>query len=384
MPDDSKSSQQAAENDSTERQPAPVRRRFINVRVIAFLVILAAIAMFGVREVKDRFAFVFEEDARVQADLITISSRVAGWITKMPIREGDALAAGSVIVQVDDRESQTSANELGAQLSGVTAQKNRLQSERRLVSIQIESRLVSERSRMQTAEVTVSALRPQLELARREFERTTKLFTDNVSSRRQLEQSESKLQQLDREYRVAVAEKGSANSRVAEADAEKARLDVLAADLQVLEQKANEIQARIDRQKLDILDRTVKSPISGVVDKTFVDSGEYVTPGQRLALIHDPTKVWIEANVKETEIRRLQLGQSVQVKVDAYPDVKFEGKLESIGNAATSQFALLPTPNPSGNFTKITQRMPVRIAIQQDNGRLKPGMMVEIKIAAER
>ena len=302
----------------------------------------------------------------------------------MPIREGDALAAGSVIVQVDDRESQTSANELGAQLSGVTAQKNRLQSERRLVSIQIESRLVSERSRMQTAEVTVSALRPQLELARREFERTTKLFTDNVSSRRQLEQSESKLQQLDREYRVAVAEKGSANSRVAEADAEKARLDVLAADLQVLEQKANEIQARIDRQKLDILDRTVKSPISGVVDKTFVDSGEYVTPGQRLALIHDPTKVWIEANVKETEIRRLQLGQSVQVKVDAYPDVKFEGKLESIGNAATSQFALLPTPNPSGNFTKITQRMPVRIAIQQDNGRLKPGMMVEIKIAAER
>jgi membrane fusion protein (multidrug efflux system) len=109
-----------------------------------------------------------------------------------------------------------------------------------------------------------------------------------------------------------------------------------------------------------------------------------VTPGQRLMLVHDPSKIWIEANVKETHVRRLNVGQDVAVGVDAYPDETFTGKVERIGNTATSAFALLPSPNPSGNFTKITQRLPVRIAIEQREGRLRPGMMVEVKIATSK
>ncbi len=103
-------------------------------------------------------------------------------------------------------------------------------------------------------------------------------------------------------------------------------------------------------------------------------------PGQRIALIHDPEQVWVKANIKETEIRHLQVGQSVKVTVDAYPGRTFAGELVRIGNAATSQFALLPNTNPSGNFTKITQRLPVKIAVQQDGQMLKPGMMAEIAI----
>jgi len=96
--------------------------------------------------------------------------------------------------------------------------------------------------------------------------------------------------------------------------------------------------------------------------------------------VHDPKKVWIDANVKETDIRRVKIGQKADITVDAYPDRKFEGKVIAIGNAATSEFALLPTPNPSGNFTKITQRLRVRVAIEQDQKLLRPGMMVEVFI----
>ena len=124
----------------------------------------------------------------------------------------------------------------------------------------------------------------------------------------------------------------------------------------------------------------MKKPDMSVVDKTFVKVGEYVTPGQRLALVHDPSKIWIEANIKETEIRRLKIGQKVEVSIDAYPGTGFEGRVLSVGNATTSEFTLLPSPNPSGNFTKITQRLPVRIAIDQQQGLLRPGMMVEIYI----
>lgn len=344
------------------------------------LVVVAALLYFSVTEIHKRVAFIFEEDARIEADLITISSRVAGWITEMPVLEGDKVQEGAVIVQVDDRESQVLLDELEAQLAGIRAEHDRLDAERGLVTNQVESRLVSEKSRASAAGVSVSSMRPQLELAKRELDRTKKLYEDKVASRRQLDQAETQLQQIDREYRIAVADLRAAESRVAEVQADRARLDVLAADMIVLEQREAEIQARIARQRLDILDRTVKSPIGGVIDRTFVDIGEYVTPGQRLALVHDPEKVWIEANIKETDIRALVVGQTVEIKVDAYPSEEFVGKVQTIGSAATSQFALLPSPNPSGNFTKITQRLPIRIAIDSPDNRLKPGMMVEVKI----
>jgi membrane fusion protein (multidrug efflux system) len=90
--------------------------------------------------------------------------------------------------------------------------------------------------------------------------------------------------------------------------------------------------------------------------------------------------VWVDANVKETDFARVKLGAPAAVTVDAYPSVAFQGEVARLGEAATSQFALLPSPNPSGNFTKITQRLPIRIAIEQRDGLLRPGMMVEVSV----
>jgi membrane fusion protein (multidrug efflux system) len=229
--------------------------------------------------------------------------------------------------------------------------------------------------------VTVSSLKPQLDLAKRDLERNKRLFEQKVASRRQLDQSETQLQRIEREHSIAVANLQGAEARIKEAEAERSRLDVLAGELAVLTKREAEIGAKVRRQRLDLSDRTIKSPIGGVVDRTFVEAGEYVTPGQRLMLVHDPERIWIEANIKETQVRRLAGGQEVLVNVDAYPEEQFKGRVDRIGNTATSAFALLPSPNPSGNFTKITQRLPVRIAIEQRQGRLRPGMMVEIKIA---
>ena len=384
MPDESHAKDRPTSDDSTSDIERPVEKKTTKRRpkilIWVGVVVVLAMAYFGVAEVHKRIAYILEEDARIGADLVTISSRVAGWITEMPVIEGDRVQDGTVIVQVDDRESQVFLNELEAQLAGLKAEHQRLQAERNLVTSQVESRLVSEQSRAAAAGVSVSSMRPQLELATRELDRTKKLYEDKVASRRQLDQAETQLQQIDREYRIAVADLTAAKSRVVEVQADRARLDVLAADLIVLEQREAEIQARIARQRLDILDRTVKSPIGGVVDRTFVDVGEYVTPGQRLVLVHDPARVWVEANIKETNIRSLSVGQSVDIKVDAYPGEEFKGTVQIVGSAATSQFALLPSPNPSGNFTKITQRLPIRIAIENPEEKLRPGMMVEVKI----
>jgi membrane fusion protein (multidrug efflux system) len=179
---------------------------------------------------------------------------------------------------------------------------------------------------------------------------------------------------------MAVAEFQESRAELQEARAERERLKVLDSEANMLHHRKAALRADLEQQKLDLSDRVIRSPIEGVVDKAFVEAGEFVTPGQRLLLVHDPRRVWIEANIKETQIRKLKIDQSVEVQVDAYPDQSFQGKVVSIGNTTTGKFALLPNPNPSGNFTKITQRLPVRIGIEQKQQMLRPGMMVEIRI----
>ncbi|MBI3113309.1 MAG: HlyD family secretion protein, partial [Rhodospirillales bacterium] len=294
--------------------------------------------------------------------------------------EGSEIAQGKVLATIDSRESNLRVAVLESQVAGIDSERDRLVAELRLVDKQTKSLYSAEMSQYEAAKVAVSSLEPQWTLAQRELERAKSLYERKVFSRRQLDQAETAEQLIQRQHRMAVAELAAAKSKLEKAEAERARLDVIDSELVKLQHRKAELQAKLDHQKLDLADRTIKSPIDGVVDKTFVRVGEYVTPGQRLALVHDPSKIWIEANIKETEIRNLKPGQVVEVSVDAYPGREFRGRVLTVGHAATSQFALLPTPNPSGNFTKITQRLPVRIVIDQQAGLLRPGMMVEINI----
>ncbi|MEQ8195755.1 MAG: HlyD family secretion protein [Rhodospirillales bacterium] len=384
MPDTNQQSKDDTASEAKEKESPPPVSKLSRKRPRWQYMIIGAVAffalVFGSIEVHDRLAYVHEVDARIQTDLITVSSRVSGWVANIGVSQGDKIAKGSILVKIDDRESRIRIEELEAQLQGTLAERKRLEADRHLVDKQTSSRLKSERAQLETAKVAVSSLKPQLELADRELKRSQKLFARKVISRRQLDLAETAHQRLDREYSLAIAARNTAEAKLQEAQAERAKLDVLTAELNVMLQKEGEYRAKIANQKLDLNDRTIKSSIDGVVDRVFVDAGEYITPGQRLALIHDPKKIWIEANIKETEIRKLEIGHEVEITIDAYPDKKFKGRVKSIGDSTTSEFALLPTPNPSGNFTKITQRLPVRIAIDQEGRQLRPGMMVVIKI----
>ncbi len=371
--------QTAAEHSSAHQVHLGRGRTLPMKRGLAAAVLLVALVFAGY-EIYQRINFVYTYDSRIDGDLITVSSRVAGWVTSMDVTEGGRIEKGNVLATIDGRESELLVVEMQAQMSAMEAQRERLAAQRRLVDKQTASLYSSVKSQLAAAQVTVSSLAPQLKLAKREFQRAKKLFERKVTSRRQLDQAENAEQRIDREHRIAVAALQAAKAKLGEAEAERAQLDVLDGDISILYHRKTELQAKVEHQKLDLGDRTIRSPVNGVVDKTFVKAGEYVTPGQRLAIVHDPKNIWIEANVKETQISHLKIGQRVEISVDAYPDTAFEGRVLSVGNATTSEFALLPSPNPSGNFTKITQRLPVRIAIEQKDDLLRPGMMVEINI----
>lgn len=352
-------------------------------RQLRFLLIasfISATIFFGGREFYQRSNYIYTEDSRIEADMITISSRVAGWVTALNVTEGSSILKGQILLGIDSRESKLRISELNAQTAGIDAERDRLAAERRMIDKKTASMFMSEESNRDAAQITVSSLLPQLKLAKRELERTKSLYNGKVVSRRQLDQAENAHNQINREHQIALAGFRAAKAKLTEAGAERTQLAVLDGDLSVLKHRKTKLLIRLKKQNLDLNDRIIRSPVDGVIDKTFVKIGEYVTPGQRLALAHDPKKVWVEANIKETQIRLLKLYQKVKIDVDAYPDIPLTGRVISIGNATTSEFTLLPSPNPSGNFTKITQRLPVRIAIEQKENLMRPGMMVEINI----
>jgi len=395
-----KDSDQSASDD--KKPVAPVRRKRSWFRYIVLLLVLGGGGYWGVQEISSRFTHVYEYDARIAGSLITVSSRVAGWVTELHVTEGDDISKGQVIVQIDSRESQLLIDQYVAGIQGIEADRQRLIAEKKLVDVQTKARYHTQRSELGTAEAELLSLAPQLKLARSDFQRSKSLFDKKIISRKTFDVSQAREQQLSGEHRRAVAEVQEARNKLLEAEAERTRLDVLDSEIAKLIFEENGMRAQMRRQQLDLADRNIGAPVNGVVDKTFVDVGEYVTPGQRLALVHDPETIWIEANVKETEVRKLRIGQTVDVVVDAYPGEGiidrlmkalgmessdngeappiFVGHVIAIGNSTTAEFALLPSPNPSGNFTKITQRLPVRIAIDQQDRKLRPGMMVEISI----
>ena len=171
---------------------------------------------------------------------------------------------------------------------------------------------------------------------------------------------------------------------MAAAHAAREEMVVIARQLESLGPQERELTATRDRAALDMADRTIRMPFDGVVDRIFMDPGEYVLAGQRIVLVHNPAQIRIEANAKETDIRFFRPGTRVRVTVDAWPSRVFPGVVDRVVEAATSEFALLPSPNPSGNFTRITQRLPLRIQLDPPPppAMLRPGMMVRVEAEA--
>ena len=352
-----------------------LRPRFI----VVGLLLLAAVA-YGGREVHLRLTHVYEYDARVTADIVTVSSRAEGWIVDLVVREGQRVEAGQTLVKIDDRAAKLRVDGLRAQIEGVRVERARLRAERKLDQNQADAAMRTRTSTIMVREKALAALQADLDFARLELDRSRTLFASKVVNERQLQMAQAAVTKFEIQILQLQAEHEQAEGSLGEARVGHDRLGVIDAQIEALTHQVAVLAAQMRQQQVDVEDRTIKSPIPAVIDRTFTLPGEYVAAGQRILMLHNPDEVWVEANIKETQVGKLKLGQTVRVSVDAYPNDTFVGRVARIGSATTARFALLPTPNPSGNFTKITQRVPVKIDMVQMPKPLTPGMMVEVDI----
>ncbi len=319
-------------------------------------------------------------DARISAEVLSISSRVEGWITKVAVKESQKVKAGDPLYVIDGRKALLRLAELDAAIEAVKAERAQLRAEAKMIDEQTGSRLEASRATLSATKAALSVLATELKQSQADFKRAQSLLEKKVLSRQRWEALRTELQAAQQRHLKGSADVARAEAAIVEAQASRQQVQVVRERMNALAHQEAQLESQRQRQRLDIEDRTIRAPIDGIIDRTFFDAGEYVVPGQRLLMMHDSSKIWVEANFKETDIRKIKLGDQAKVRVDAYPDIVQTGRISRIGNAAISQFALLPTPNPSGNFTKITQRLPVRIEVEQVDGLLRPGMMVEVAI----
>jgi membrane fusion protein (multidrug efflux system) len=337
--------------------------------------------VWGGRWIYFRYTHVHTDDARVDGEVVTVSSRVSGWLTDLDVIEGDRVTKGQVLAKVDVRDSLLQREVLLTKLKSIESQMAVVRAQSGQVDQETLGKVQSDTNRLAAAQAEVASLEAQLKQSHYDYERARDLTAQKWLSQQAMERARTALQQAQEQHRKAVAEVAVARGMLASAGGSRKQLEVLEGELLVLLRQADEVRAEMKRIDIDIADRTIASPSDGRIVMTFVRKGEHVAVGQRILMFHDPARIWIEANIKETDVGLLEPGMPARIRVDAYPDREFAGKVYRIGQAATSKFALLPDPNPSGNFTKITQRLPVRILLDEAEPGLRPGMMVEVDIA---
>ncbi len=363
-----------------EPQPSGSQRRILNVSNLVVLAVTVAATLWGLWWLYDRLTNTYVLDARVSSDMLLLSSQVSGWIVDVPVTGSQDVERGDVLVRIDDRRPRAHLAELQAAVAVLDADLEAMAARIEVTDHSTSSLLDAARSRLEAAESELQAAEGDLEVAEADWQRAGPLRERDLLSQQEFEEIRNTYRSAVQTVRRRQAEVATARADLAEAEAERARIRVLRAERAALRQRREQALRQVEQAETELDYYTITSPITGVVDELFVDPGEHVSASQRVLVMHDPERVWVKANVKETELRYLTEGDEVTITVDAYPGQTRRGGIRTIGNAATSEFALLPNPNPSGNFTKITQRVEITIDFAEPDPRLKPGMMVEVKI----
>jgi membrane fusion protein (multidrug efflux system) len=423
--------------------PRVWKRTFLLLLVVAFV---GVGIYFGVQWLIFRWHYVSTDDAQVKGNLISLSAKVSGRITQLLVEEGDAVVPGQVIVQLEKEDyaaaqAQARANlemakqDLAKAITQLSLTRERVsqgigtaetsvreaveslkfaKDDAALQTDRVNKEIERARASLQATRAKVLEAKATMENAKKEFDRSQELFRQNYVAENSRDAAETAWQVAQSKYQVALEnereslsqlELAEANTRsivlkkqsiliseqvlerakinLALAQEEKQQISLQEKNIELLKAKVQEAEAALRLAEIRFQETTIYSPIRGVISKRLADQGQMVQPGQPILMVNDPEDKWVVANVEETHVRRVRQAAEVKVEVDAFPNRTFEGRVEFIGAAALSEFALLPADNPSGNFIKITHRLPVRISVKDPQNLLKPGMMVVVEIKAQ-
>jgi membrane fusion protein, multidrug efflux system len=302
------------------------------------------------------------DDAYVASDVSVISPKIEGYIKQVRVRENQAVKKGAVLFVIDDSDFAARAAQVEAAVETEEAAVETFHSR-----IELQQAMIGQ-AQAELAAAEADAVRSQ-----QDYKRYGELMTTDFASRQRYEQAKA-----DAIKTAAAVTRSHAALAAAES-----QLGVLQS--QKREEKARREQARANLRlaQNDLTNTVIRAPVSGVVGNRVGQVGQYVKPGTELASLVPLPRVYVTANFKETQLTQMRLGQLAEVTVDAYPGHPIEGWVESFAPGSGAEFSLLPPDNATGNFTKIVQRVPIRIGLPKSGplaSLLRPGLSVTVSV----
>ncbi|UVC07868.1 HlyD family secretion protein [Rhizobium sp. TH2] len=347
------------------QQAAPKKKSSLGRRLVLSALVLAAIgagSWYGhAWWINGRF-MISTDDAYIAGDITNIAPKVMGYVAKVNVVANQQVKAGDVLVTLDNGDYRIAAEQAEAQIAT-----------QRLALKRFDAQIEAAQASVKQAEASQTALQATLRGAEITLSRQQDLATKKAGIRAELDNAKIAVDQ-------AKANLAGADSAILTA---QANISVVSAQKAEAESQIRSLELTRDKAERDLSFTVLKAPYDGVIGNLAVQDGDLVSPGQRLAALVPVEQLYIDANFKETQVEGIKPGAKVAIHVDAIDDHVIDGTVESISPASGAVFSLLPPENATGNFTKVIQRLPVRIAIPKaalDTGNLRAGLSVVVDI----
>jgi membrane fusion protein (multidrug efflux system) len=337
------------------------------IRVVVVLIALALGALFVMRWDSWTGSRVRQttDDAYVRGDITPLSAKAEGYVRHVPVTDYQIVKAGDLLVEIDDEDYQAKVSQAEADVLGAEAAIANLKAKKDL-----------QRSQVIEAQNSIAATEADVERTKQEAARQRALLATGYGTSQKVEQTVAD----EKRFEATLAR------NTAELEAQRRGMAVLDTQESQLRAEAKAKKALLDLARITLGYTKITAPVDGMVGERGVRDGQYVRAGTQILSVVPLQSVWVTANYKETQLTRVAIGQKAEVRIDTFPGVVVTGHVDGIAPASGSQFSLLPPDNATGNFTKVVQRIPVKIVLDPGNalaGKLRPGMSASATILTD-
>lgn len=352
----------AARPSAPESPAKTSRKKIIILGIIAVVIVIALI--WGIKTFIYSRGHETTDNAQVDGHIVPVLAKVGGYVTAVLVQDNDSVMKGKELVRIDDSEYKVKVAQAEADLAAAQSTAGGRQ-----FTGQSQAAVATATGNRFAADAQIQAAVANQQKANADLARMRDLVSKQIVS----------AQQLDAAQAAAAAAAADVESLQRQAAAAGGAVQNAQAGVRLAQAKLQAEQAALDNAKLQLGYTDVQAPETGTISKKQVEIGQLVQAGQTMMSIVADTGTWVTANFKETQLNKMVVGQPVAFEVDAYPGCKADGKVQSLSGATGARFALLPPDNATGNFTKVVQRLPVRVAITKGcgiNRPLRPGMSI--------
>jgi membrane fusion protein (multidrug efflux system) len=324
--------------------------------------ILGIAAFYGIKSLLHNLKYESTDNAQIESRAVPIIARVSGYIDSLGVDDYDKVNGGQLLIKLDNQEYALAVAQARADVMNAEAD---------LANAQAVYRNSQVNKRLATANADVQQSR--LTKARADLDRDEALFKENAITQRQLDDSRANFDAVNKQY---IANQEQINLAATQVSTGEAQLQKAKASIETR-------KATLDQAVLKLSYCRIEAPIGGRIGKRTIEKGQFIQAGSPLFAVVNDEKFWIVANFKETQLEKMHEGQEVDIKLDGYPDMEIKGMVTSFSQATGAKFSLLPPDNATGNFVKVTQRVPVKIDIihpEQYKNVLRAGLSAEVEV----